>query len=190
MGVPDHRGTRISDADRERAVQRLNEAVGEGRLDLEEFQERVDAVLRARTFGEVEPHLADLPVALGMALAPEYGEVRASMSGIRRTGQWVVPRKLAVRNRAGSVKLDLTTAVVSHPMIEIALEVYAGSTTVVLPRGASVDIDQVQLVASSAKVRVPTIPVPGGGPHVVLTGKQRAGGLRVRHQRRFWRWRW
>jgi Domain of unknown function (DUF1707) len=186
--LPEKPELRISDVDRERAVERLNRAVTEGRLTMSEFDERVAGVLRARTGSEVEPYLADLPAGLR---SPEQGQLRAAMSTIKRTGRWVVPRKLSVANKAGSVKLDLTDAVVSHPVIEIAIDVYAGSTTLVLPRGASVDVQQIQLMASTAKVRkVPESTEPIGEPHVVVTGKQWAGTVKVRHQYRFLRWRW
>jgi hypothetical protein len=182
---------RISDADRDRAVDRLNRAVAEGRLTMSEFDERVAGVLRARTGSEVEPYLADLPAVPGAVEAPDYRELKAVMSRLKRTGRWVVPRRLSVANQAGSVKLDLTDAVISHPVIEIALEVYAGSTTLVLPPGASVDVEQVELAAGSAKVRkVPNSTEPVGEPHVVVTGKQWFGSVVVRHQRRFLRWRW
>jgi hypothetical protein len=90
------------------------------------------------------------------------------------------------------VKLDFTDAAIAHRVVEIDLNVVAGSTTLVLPRGASVDIDNVEMVAGSAHVRggVPTSPTGGYERHFVVRGKQRAGSLTVRHQRRFWRWRW
>lgn len=141
---PERRELRISDADRERAVDRLNQAVAEGRLAIAEFEERLDAVLQARTASEIAPHLADLPGSGGQAA-------------------------------------------------EVVLEVYAGSTTLILPRGASVDIEQVEtgMVASSARVRkVPTATEPVGEPHVVVSGTQWAGTLTVRHQRRFLGARW
>ncbi len=59
--LPDRPEPRISDADRERAVQRLSDAVTEGRLTVAEFDERVAAVPAARTASELVPHLADLP---------------------------------------------------------------------------------------------------------------------------------
>ncbi|MFI5762622.1 MULTISPECIES: DUF1707 SHOCT-like domain-containing protein [unclassified Streptomyces] len=59
---------RASDADRERVVDRLRDAVAEGRLDMEEFEERLDAAYRSRTYAELEPLTRDLP-ALG-ATAP------------------------------------------------------------------------------------------------------------------------
>jgi hypothetical protein len=174
---------RISDADRERAVQRLQRAMSEGRLTIDEFDERVTGVLRARTGSDLEPYLADLP---SVPATPEQVQ-----SDVKRTGRWVVPRRLSVQNKAGSVKLDLTEAIIAHPVIEIAIDCYAGSTTLVLPPGASVDVERVELIAGSAKVRkVLRSTEPIGEPHVVITGKQWAGSVTVRHQYNFWGWRW
>mgnify|MGYP001952882608 CR=1 FL=1 len=53
---------RASDADRERAADVLKAALAEGRLDWDEHRERLDAVMRARTYGELRMHITDLPV--------------------------------------------------------------------------------------------------------------------------------
>ncbi|WP_248963547.1 DUF1707 SHOCT-like domain-containing protein [Sphaerisporangium perillae] len=181
----------MSDADRERVAQSLQSALGEGRLTLEEFEQRLSGVLAARTFGEVEAFVADLPGSLVTAPAPERVELRTTAATLKRGGRWVVARLLVVVAKAGSVKLDFTDALIAHRVVEIELDVYAGSTTLVLPRGASVNIDDVELVAGSSSVRnVPTSPFPEQGLHFVVRGKQRAGRLLVRHQRRFGRWRW
>ncbi|KIX70284.1 hypothetical protein SF12_21165, partial [Streptomyces sp. MBRL 601] len=52
---------RASDADREKVAERLRDAMAEGRLDMDEFGERLDAVYRARTYAELEPLTRDLP---------------------------------------------------------------------------------------------------------------------------------
>ncbi|MGC9667063.1 DUF1707 SHOCT-like domain-containing protein [Planosporangium sp. 12N6] len=183
----------MSDADRERVVGWLNTALAEGRLTLAEFEERVDAVLRARTYREVEPHLADLPVGVTPAARParDVTELRNVASSITRRGRWPVPRRLVVRNKAGSVKLNFAEAVIDHPVVEIDLDVMAGSTLLILPDGATADVDDVQMVAGSAKSTVPTgYDLPGGRPHFVVTGSQKAGSLKVRYRYRFLRWRW
>ena len=51
---------RLSDLDRDRAVDRLSEHYAAGRLDKDEFDERSDAVWTARTAGDLEPLFADL----------------------------------------------------------------------------------------------------------------------------------
>lgn len=192
--VPGQRDLLMSDADRERVVARLQSAVAEGRLTLDEFQERVDGVLRARRFGEVEPYLADLPASPGGSPpvpAPEVAELRTVAAGLRRTGRWLVPRVLRVSSKAGAVKLDFTDAVIGHPVVRVVLDVYAAGTTLVLPPGATVDVDGVEMYAGRAVVRkVPQAPDPIGGPHFVVTGSQKAGGLTVRHRRHFLRWSW
>lgn len=52
---------RASDADRERIVDRLRSAAGEGRLAAHELEHRVGTALAARTYGELEATVADLP---------------------------------------------------------------------------------------------------------------------------------
>jgi hypothetical protein len=52
---------RISDADRERAAARLREHFAEGRLSLDELDERIAAALTAKTVGDVRRIMADLP---------------------------------------------------------------------------------------------------------------------------------
>jgi hypothetical protein len=184
----------MSDADRERVLARLNVAVGEGRLTLAEFEERVAGVLNARTYGEVEPFVADLPMSGNLELAGrgrEVVELRNFASTLRRKGQWAVPRRLVVQSRAGSVRLDMRHALISHQVVHVELEVFAGSTTIVLPQGATADIDGVEMYAGSAKSKVPSVGgLTGGHPHLVVTGNQRAGGLLVRYERKFLRWRW
>jgi hypothetical protein len=52
---------RAGDADRERVLDRLCTAHAEGRLDLDEFDERITATLAARTYGDLRALTADLP---------------------------------------------------------------------------------------------------------------------------------
>lgn len=55
------REVRASDADRERVVGRLSRAVGDGRLTMEEFDERAAAAYGARNHSELAELTADLP---------------------------------------------------------------------------------------------------------------------------------
>jgi hypothetical protein len=52
---------RAADADREATSERLRRHHAEGRLDAEEFQERIDRCYQAKTVGELEQLLIDLP---------------------------------------------------------------------------------------------------------------------------------
>jgi uncharacterized protein DUF1707 len=176
---------RMSDAEREAVVERLSRAAGEGRLSLDEFEQRVAEVLAARTFADVEPYVADLPAA---PAADGTVELRATVAGLKRAGAWVVGRRLTVRARAGTVKLDFTEAVIADPVVEIELDTVASRTTLVLPPRATVDVAG---VAGNCQVHgVPLAPVPGRDRHFVVRGVQKAGELHVRRQRGLGDWRW
>lgn len=54
---------RASDAEREQVAAELGQAVGEGRLTLAEFSDRVEQAHAARTRAELAPLIADLPAA-------------------------------------------------------------------------------------------------------------------------------
>ncbi|MET7877028.1 DUF1707 SHOCT-like domain-containing protein [Micromonospora profundi] len=54
-------GMRAADADREAVAERLRAALGEGRLDLHEYDERVQNAYAARTYADLDALLVDLP---------------------------------------------------------------------------------------------------------------------------------
>jgi hypothetical protein len=57
----DWHSMRASDADRERAADDLKAALAEGRLTFEDYHARLDQLMRAGTYGEIQPLTADLP---------------------------------------------------------------------------------------------------------------------------------
>ena len=52
---------RAADADRQFVADRLKDALNEGRLDLGEYDERLQQTYSARTYGELDKLLNDLP---------------------------------------------------------------------------------------------------------------------------------
>jgi hypothetical protein len=54
---------RASDTDRERIAEQLRHATAEGRLLVDELEDRLEATFAARTYGELDAVVADLPVA-------------------------------------------------------------------------------------------------------------------------------
>jgi Domain of unknown function (DUF1707) len=73
---------RAADADRERIAERLRNCHAEGRLDLAEFQERLERCYDAKTVGELDELVTDLP--------------RQNEQDERRSLGWFVPRRLRV----------------------------------------------------------------------------------------------
>ncbi len=103
---------RASDADRNAAVERLREAFAEGRLDEDEFDERMRTALAARTVGQLDSLFTDLPPARVRPAAPRGtgSEIRltvAVLSGARRKGAWRVPAASTAVAVMGGCELDL-----------------------------------------------------------------------------------
>lgn len=171
---------RASDADRAAVNQILEQAVGQGMLTLDEFTERVDVVLTARTRRELDVVIADLP-HVRREPAPVHQDVlRSWMSSISRKGQWTVPPRLKLVTRMCSTTLDFTSAALQTPVVEIEIDDYFSSTTLILPDGATADLNGVGNFGSSTDVKVATGP-PSHRLHVVVTGRVRFGSLTARH---------
>ena len=71
---------RVGDAEREQTADRLRRSHTEGRLDAEEFQERLERCYTAKTAGELRQLVADLP---GEQRAPGPFSGRRSLRGWR-----------------------------------------------------------------------------------------------------------
>ena len=61
MTPPPEPTLRASDAEREHHAELLREHAAQGRLTVDELDERLDRVYAARTLGELAPVVADLP---------------------------------------------------------------------------------------------------------------------------------
>lgn len=59
-------GLRASDGERESIVHALNTSVKDGRLDMSEFESRVNSALTAQTFAELDHLIGDLPYHLDL----------------------------------------------------------------------------------------------------------------------------
>jgi hypothetical protein len=210
--VPDEpaaRFLRVSDAEREHVIGLLQRATGTGLLDLDEFTRRVDTAVAARTRGELNAVLLDLPglthperpaqvptsalpsVHRPAPIVTDTGtgtgdEVRGVLGSVSRRGAWDVPAHLVVRTTLGSAELDFTEARIPHEVVDIELEVVAGSVELRLPAGARVEHGDLQAMLSSIENRV-----RGGqdGPLFRIRGKVRAGSVEIHPPRRSRWWR-
>jgi len=113
---------RISDADRHKVAELLRDAAGEGRIDLEELDERLEATYAAKTYADLVPLTIDLPAhAEQQATTPvprretlpattTYDSSLAIMGGCTRKGAWLVPPRHQAFALMGGVDLDLRQA--------------------------------------------------------------------------------
>ncbi|MEU0220953.1 DUF1707 domain-containing protein [Streptomyces sp. NPDC006265] len=148
---------RASHADRDRAVDVLRVAAGDGRLTLEELEERLETALCARTVGELAVLTADLPAVAGPA-SGEAGDalrIRQEGASTRRGDGWVVPRRLEIRSAWGEVTLDFTDAVITHDTLDIDLDLRAGALKLLTRPGVVVDTGGLGMNYSETKARRP-----------------------------------
>jgi hypothetical protein len=166
----------ISDDDRDTAVQRLQEAYTEGHISHEELDERLHQVLTAKTHGELARALGSLPENPASRIAAVSGQ-------IRRRGAWRVPRVLKVESAFGKVRLDLSRAVIEHPVVDIELRLGTGGATITVPRDAIVDIEDLSTVWKDSHYQ-PSRRSRPGGPRIRISGTMGFGRLKIRHARR------
>ncbi|MER7399720.1 DUF1707 domain-containing protein [Streptomyces sp. NPDC000151] len=152
---PAEAAIRASDADRDRIAAILREALAEGRLDAEEHAERIDGVYRAKTMGELEPLIRDLPAAreradahrTASAYAPEppagppAGLSATSLIGVFssavRKGRWRAPARLTAVAVFGAVEIDLTEALFTQQHLHINAVSVFGSVEIRVPENVT-----------------------------------------------------
>jgi hypothetical protein len=136
------RDLRASDADRDRVLVLLAEAVSDGRLTMEEHAERVQRACTARTLGELADLTADLVVASAQPVRLDGGRVISGIFGpARRDGRWVVPETLTVTALGGEVEVDFTQAILQTRHVQLLTTVIGGRLRLVVPDGVSVAVN-------------------------------------------------
>jgi Domain of unknown function (DUF1707)/Cell wall-active antibiotics response 4TMS YvqF len=136
---PAPRDLRASDADRDRVLALLAEAMSDGRLTADEHSERVQRACSARTLGELAELTTDLVVPSAQPVRLDGGR---SISGIfgpaRRDGRWVVPESLTVTAMFGEVEADFTQAILQARHVQLFATVIGGRLRLIVPDGVSV----------------------------------------------------
>jgi hypothetical protein len=162
--VPEPRNLRASDADRERVANVLREAAGDGRLTMDELDERLDAVYAAKTYAELEPITHDLPDSAGTstpAPAPaathdparfgaeptSHGAV-AIMGGFSRKGDWVVPKEFTAFLLMGGGEIDMRNARFAEREVSINIVAIMGGCEIIVPEDANVRVTGVGVMGA------------------------------------------
>jgi hypothetical protein len=178
---PDQQGSsplRASDADRDQTLEALAAASAEGRLSLEEYSQRSEAALVARTLGELTGLTSDLPALPQIDPAPVPVEITAVLGNESRKGPWVVPAHLAVRSVLGDCHLEMQQAVIRQHVTTIDATVRFGTMTIFVPDGIDVRLHgRAVLGAKSSQLRGEPQP---GAPVIVVNCDVFCGAVTVR----------
>lgn len=140
---PDPSRLRISDAERHRVAEILREAAGDGRIDLTELDQRLEATYAARTYGDLVPITHDLPAhrdqVASPAPPPSTTPVAARtqrrfaiLSGVDRSGVWTVPEHLTILCLMGGADLDLRQATFAAREVVITVNVFMGGASIIV----------------------------------------------------------
>ncbi|MFE7773134.1 DUF1707 domain-containing protein [Streptomyces sp. NPDC057445] len=194
---------RASDVERERIAERLRDAVAEGRLDMDEFEQRLDATFKARTRGELEPLVRDLPAPGGAAAAPvaapagggadwsrRIGRPATSKGafafwgGFGRKGTWTIGRRFtAVVLQAGG-EIDLRDANFEDRDVVIRCIAIMGGVQITVPPDMEVDVRGFGLMGGFAEAGSVEAEITPGSPRVTITGFALMGGVGVERKLR------
>ena len=185
----DRNSLRASDADRQRVADVLGQAYADGRLSMDEFNERNAAVWAAKTLGQLTPITVDLggtPATIavdgGAGLVNVDGvpsvHTYAVLSTKRQPEYWAVPSMVSALCFMGSAEFDCRKATFLSPRVELNVFALMGSVVLNVPDGVSV-IDKTNTIMGSVELRDLTPPKPGA-PVIELTGFVCMGSIEVR----------
>ena len=189
---------RVGHAERDAITAILQEAASDGRLGMDELDERVEVALVAKTYADLEPLVEDLGVELPWRSQPPAGSVAAvegppppgysredplrlegGVSSDKRRGVWVVPPFLRISSGVGTIVLNCLQATAATPVIEAEVIAGAGTVTIIVPDGWAVNDDRLGKSIGTKVIKVPRQPAPGR-PLLVLAGSVGMGTLKVR----------
>lgn len=188
---------RISDADRQRVADVLRDAAGEGRIDLDELEERLEQTWAARTYGDLVPITLDLQ-ATGPAVPPAAAPARrpsggvpavghasslAIMGEVKRQGVWSVPAHHSSFALMGSVVVDLREAQLEAHETQINASAIMGEVKVIVPAHVHVIVDGTPIMGEYTQQRDKVDSEVGpGSPVVRVKGMALMGSVNVQRQ--------
>jgi hypothetical protein len=187
---------RASDADRERVAQVLHNALSEGRITINELEERLTTVYAAKTLGELKPITVDLPNtgaaiepattrALGVPDSRVGGHPGSSvsigvMSGAVRKGSWVVPPQHTSFAFWGGAQIDLRSARFAEKQSTITAVAIMGGIEITVPDDINVDVTGIGLMGGfTLEDKSGAPPAPPTAPTVKINGLAFWGGVVV-----------
>jgi hypothetical protein len=168
--VTDPDQLRVSDADRHKVAEVLRDAAGEGRLDLDELDERLEATYAAKVYADLVPILVDLPTSQlelpgaatpvrRAAATPAGGTATrhdssvAIMCGQDRKGVWEVGPTHMAFTLCGGIDIDLREAVFSGPEVVITANAVMGGIDIIVNEHARVVVDGIGIMGAFDQAR-------------------------------------
>lgn len=176
---------RVSDADRHQVAEVLRQAAGDGRIDLEELDQRLEATFAAKTYADLVPITHDLGPALPPTSTSPLGRVEreravAIMGGVERRGVWVVPEHFQVFCLMGGAEIDLRQAQFSAPEVRLTVNAFMGGATIIVNHTTHVIVRGTGIMGGYSPPRSgPETAIGADSPVVRIGGVAIMGGVSV-----------
>ncbi|WP_152362565.1 DUF1707 SHOCT-like domain-containing protein [Microlunatus speluncae] len=198
MTEPGRERLRVGHSERDAAAEALRDAAADGRITLEELDERLERALLARTYGELDALFEDLqtaspavspaPASPAHPQLPGYSAedrlvLSGGMSSEKRSGTWDVPPFIRIEGGAGTVRLNCLEARPLASVIDIEVVGAMGTMVIVTPEDWAANTDRLSKGWGSVASKIATTPGPGK-PLLLLHGTVGMGSLSIRHASR------
>ncbi len=200
MTEPGRDRLRVGHSERDAAAEALRDAAADGRITMDELDERLERALLARTYAELDALFEDLQAAPvtgppapavvpGQPQLPGYSaEDRLVLSGglstHSRTGPWDVPPFIRIEGGAGTVRLNCLQARAHAPVIDIEIISSMGTIVIVTPEDWAANTDRLSRSWGSVNCKIAGTPAPGR-PLLHLHGSVGMGSVSIRYANRF-----
>lgn len=193
---------RISHEDRHKVSELLREAAGEGRLDPDELDERLEAAYGAKVYADLVPIVSDLPgagssvpavppAAAPMPMSAGGVPVAASrhdssvtiMGGQSRKGVWEIGPTHTAFSLMGGVDLDLREAHFASQEVVINANTIMGGVDIYVNQWTRVTVEGVGIMGDFSQLKDKVAPeIHPNSPHVRIKGMALMGAVSVRRK--------
>lgn len=179
-------------SEQQRILDRLADHYANDRLELEEYERRVDLAQRATTDEELRELLADLeprrnlpvPVSTTTDLAtveevPATRHLVSVLGNVSRSHVWTVPRRLNVTCILGGADLDFRQARIGPGCTELRVYSVMGGVHIVVPEGLHVEVDGMAILGDFEDQRDVSEKTDEAPSSLRVTGVSFLGGVEV-----------
>ena len=191
---------RICHKERDEAIELLREAAGDGRITVDELDERMETVQSAKFPIDLDEVLSDLTTELpsdrfrpASAIAPTTGRamavqghdrfdplvIKAGWESEVRRARWSVPPYIRCEPSMSNIELNFLEVETDLEVIEVEIVAGMGAVVIVIPDGWAVNVDQLSKTWGSVKSVVYAVPT-GRRPLVRVGGSIGMGSFKAR----------
>jgi len=196
---------RISDAQRHQVSEMLRDAAGDGRLTIDELDERIEAVYAAKTYADLVPVTLDLPGAaailpkaaftpapaastrvqpLGPGSSHSSSGSVAVFGGASRKGPWTVAEQYTALAVFGGVELDFCDATFTAPETTLYANCLFGGIEITVPDDVVVQVSGIPIFGGYDHGKGGSATYPPNAPVLHVKGLAIFGGVEVKRRPR------